>query len=319
MRTTGTITSRCFSSHTEMFLKARKPSTNPQFRSLLQKAVRRGYSDVVARVLWALEDLGDDRWTRSRLAVIAAEECWTQLSSLEPRTTLNERVRFLQNVAEAEKQKDAAGLGTLAYGASELDDSVFDGTEDDRTIKILAAAIKRPDDYWAWLTGRARDNGVAWQVQKMQSFVPRATWPWDKAFILASAYLAVERGTTLPNYIGKTSGEFPFWVAIDKHTDEGKLALREAARRHRCSSRKLNWVSYYCEGANVNSLGESRWWMKEKKWRLGRVGLTTIEADELWNSVKDTISDIVREQAEQLKAKILQANDSSHSPMAKRP
>lgn len=287
-----------------MFLKARKPSTNPQFRSLLQKAVRRGHVDVVARVLGLLEGLGDRTWIRSRCAVITGEECWPYLRELDPNLTEAGRVRWLVQIAESVKFKDAAGLGTLAYVASEGDASVFDATENDRAIKIIAEGIKRPADFWNWLIEDGRAKGLSWQLQKMRSFVPWATWPWDKAFILASAYLASTSSVHEPARAEPSSVDFPYWVAIDKHTDEGKIALRAVAKKIGCPYRRLNWVSYYCESAVVNSLHDSPWWEREKQWRLGRVGLTPIQAEELWQTAKVHFCEAVRDHAEKLKAEI---------------
>lgn len=287
-----------------MFLKKRKQTTDPALRSLVQKAVRRGFSNVAKNALVCLEAVGDRSWIRSRSAVIAAEECWPLLSELESKSTITARIPWLARIAETEKHKDAAGLGTLAYIVSEDDLSAYDGTEDDRTIKIVAEGIKRPDDYWNWLVEKGRKNGVAWNVQKIRSFVPWATWPWDKAFIFASAFLVVERVGSICTHIGCTNGEFPYWVAIDKHTDEGKIALRAVAKRLGYSYRQLNWVSYYCESARVNGLHESPWWEKEKRWRLERVGLTTIEAEDLWHSARTLISEAVHDDAEALRSRI---------------
>lgn len=287
-----------------MFLKARRSSTNPRFRSLLQKAVRRGNVEVVKRVLILLEKLGDRTWIRSRCAVIGAEECWPLLCELDPNLSEAGRARWFTQIAESTKFKDAAGLGTLAYIASEGDDSVFDGTEEDRLIRIVAEGIKRPSDYWNWVIEEGRSKGLSWQIQKMRSFVPWATWPWDKAFILATALLTNNRVEHRSEAIEKVGGDFPYWVAIDKHTDEGKIALKAVAKRVGCPYRRLNWVSYYCESAVVNDLNGSLWWEREKRWRLGRVGLTPNEADELWQSARAHFYDAVSSDAEKLKAEI---------------
>ncbi len=222
----------------------------------------------------------------------------------DPNLTESGRVRWLVQIAESTKFKDAAGLGTLAYVASEGDPSVFDGTENDRAIKMLAEGIKRPGDFWNWLIENGRAKGSSWQLQKMRSFVPWATWPWDKAFILTSAFLTSTCAEHEPVRAEADSSDFPYWVAIDKHTDEGKIALREVAKKIGCPYRRLNWVSYYCESALVNSLHDSPWWEREKRWRLGRVGLTPIEAEQLWQSAKVHFCDAVRVHADKLKTEI---------------
>lgn len=114
---------------------------------------------MVTQVLRSLEKLGDQRWIRSRCAVIGAEECWPYLHDLDPNLSESGRSRWLLKIAESIKFKDAAGLGTLAYVASKGDLSVLDGSNDDRAIKIIAAAIKRPDDYWNWLIEIGRTKG----------------------------------------------------------------------------------------------------------------------------------------------------------------
>lgn len=261
---------------------------------------------MVTQVLRSLEKLGDQRWIRSRCAVIGAEECWPYLHDLDPNLSESGRSRWLLKIAESIKFKDAAGLGTLAYVASKGDLSVLDGSNDDRAIKIIAAAIKRPDDYWNWLIEIGRTKGISWQVTKVRSFVPWATWPWDKAFIFAAAYLSTvsDPSDIQPTPIEIDQSDFPFWVAIDKHTDEGKIALRTVAKKIGCPYRQLNWVSYYCESATVNGLRYSPWWEREKQWRLHSVGLNSAEAEQLWSSARIEFKQAVEEYAEILRDQI---------------
>jgi hypothetical protein len=63
-------------------------------------------------------------------------------------------------------------------------------------------------------------------------------------------------------------------------------------------------VHYYCESARLNRLHESLWWEREKRWRLGRVGLTAVAAEELWQSAQPSIAEAVHKDAEKLKEKI---------------
>ena len=79
------------------------------------------------------------------------------------------------------------------------------------------------------------------------------------------------------------SSEFPYWVALDKHTPEGKLVLTRVAKEVNSSHRKLIWSSFYCESACVNRLMPSPWWDAEKTWRLRRAGLSVSGAEELWS------------------------------------
>lgn len=290
-----------------VYIKPRRSSTDSHLRSLVQKAVRRGCPSVTRAALLLLQAHEDDRWIRSRSAVLSAEECWPLLASMERKASLDKRIEWIVDIARREKYKDAAGLGTLAYAASEDDQSVFDGSEDDSVIRVLAAGLRRPDDYWPWLMGEAEQIGLVRQVEAIRGFVSWPTWPWDKAFVHATALLAVREPGRQPKVVvtQDRAVEFPFWAAIDKHTDEGKTALRTLAKSVGCTYRQLNWVSYYFESAVVNLLGPSRWWAKERTWRLNKVGLSVNDAEDLWTRMRQQMSEMVFEPADQLRRKLL--------------
>ena len=287
-----------------MFLRKAKETTDPHLRSLVQKAFRRGYGTLVRQALEVLHGNGDARWIRSRAAVLAAEECWSMLSNLPLKATPSSRINWISSLATKSKFKDAAGLGTLAYVASNDDLSVYGGTEDDRAIRVLAAALKRPNDYWAWALKEAESIGCHETVRKLQSFVAWPTWPWDKAFVFAVAFLTIHNKSVIVTSIDEPKADFPYWVAIDKHTAEGKAALRAAAKVVGCSYRQINWVSYYLESAQVNALGASPWWIKEQNWRLRKVGLSVSEAQDLWKKAREIVSVEVTQVAAILKQKI---------------
>jgi hypothetical protein len=59
------------------------PNTHQDCRSLLQKAVRRGESDLVVKVVDHLYEIGDIRWLKQRVGVIIAEECWPLMGKWE--------------------------------------------------------------------------------------------------------------------------------------------------------------------------------------------------------------------------------------------
>src|SRR5436309_9200705 len=106
-----------------MFLKRPKASTDQRVRSLLQKAARRGYVQVVDRAVVRLDASGDKTWLRSRAIVITFEECWPLAGSLSIDSGLSSKRIALLRVTEAAKQKDAAGLGALAHAYQEGDHS----------------------------------------------------------------------------------------------------------------------------------------------------------------------------------------------------
>ena len=123
--------------------------TDARYRSLLQKAVRRGHADLVYTTSALLESLSSKEkdWYRTRTAIIAFEECWPLGSQLNFNRKFHSKVAALIKVTRALKNKDASGLGYLAYALYQGDTSVYSGTPADRHIKIVARAIQRPDDY----------------------------------------------------------------------------------------------------------------------------------------------------------------------------
>ncbi len=289
-----------------MYLKKKRDSTDPHLRSLVQKAVRRGYGRVAKAALAALLSNGDGRWIRSRAAVMSAEECWPSLLNLESKSLPSAKVDWISALALTRKQKDAAGLGSLAFAASEEDLSVFNDSEDDRVVRIVAAGIRRSEEYWSWILREEEARGKTGGVQKIRSFMAWPTWPWDKAFVMASAYLFVHGEAKAVEQLDdeELRSAFPFWIAIDKHTAEGKVALRKVAKIVGCTYRQLNWTSYYLESARVNALSPSHWWQKERLWRLGSVGLLVAQAEELWSSAHQLMASEVEPYARLLEKKL---------------
>jgi len=84
--------------------------TDQVMRSLLQKAVRRGNTEMVNSVLHYFIQTGQDKWIRNRLAVITAEECWPYLNKVN----YSSLTYHYNQLTTAIKNKDAAGLGSVA-------------------------------------------------------------------------------------------------------------------------------------------------------------------------------------------------------------
>lgn len=284
-----------------MFLKAPRASTDQRVRSLLQKAARRGHVDVVdAAVTW-LDRNGDATWLRSRTVIITFEECWPLAASLVIDRELASKRNALSRATRATKQKDAAGLGALAYAFHEGDQSMVECVPDVRTLKMVAEALKRPKEFFEWARGQNGADQAADIVRFAQRYLSVATWPWDKACILGGALLAVLAPVPHLPSAEPPCDEFPYWVALDKHTPEGKSSLREIAKQLNSSYRKLIWAGFYCESAAVNNLLPSPWWEAEKKWRLRRAELSPESAEELWGRVRPVLSEHLKERAITLK------------------
>lgn len=291
-----------------MYLKRRKASTDPRLRSLLQKAVRRGDADIVVFTIRRLFALGDKTWLRSRAAVITFEECWPLADRLMLAPGEASKIQILKDVAYSEKQKDAAGLGAMAYAYHEGDTSMQEYVDDARSVRLVSEALSRPQQFFDWALNQAEGERATRIVRNAQKYLAAATWGWDKTCILAGAFLATREGIPLVRYCKSTAAQrFPFWAALDKHTPQGKQALRKVCAYIGASYRQVIWASFYCESAATNALSPSPWWEMEKTWRLNKAGLSAGSAAELWASVRPMLERELASEAKDLQAQIASA------------
>jgi hypothetical protein len=200
----------------------------------------------------------------------------------------------------AAKQKDAAGLGALAYVYHEGDRSMLDCVPEQYTLRLVAEALKRPREFFEWVLSRSKAERSTNAILAAQRYLAVATWQWDKACILAGALLAVMEDT-LTCAADKPTDEFPYWVALDKHTPEGKVALADVAKQINAPYRHLIWASFYFESACVNRLLPSIWWEAERTWRLGRAGLSLRAAEDLWLRARPIVRQHLEDEAASLK------------------
>lgn len=276
-----------------MFLKALKVSTDPCLRSLLQKAARRAHEDVVRRVATRLHELGDRAWLRSRAVVITFEECWPRAADLAVTAEYASREAALVAVTLSVKNKDAAGLGALAWAYHEGDRSMVDLVPDPWALRVVGEGIARPKDYLGWAGAQAAPGDATRVVEAAGRYLAAATWGWDKACILAGAFLAAKCPTPIarPEVTRAPDGSFPLWVALDKHTPDGKRALRILASDLGVSYRRLIWSGFYYESAVVNAMMPSPWFAAERRWRLRKTGLTEEAAARLWERARQRLPD----------------------------
>jgi hypothetical protein len=205
-------------------------------------------------------------------------------------------------VTNVAKQKDAAGLGALAHAYHEGDRTMLASVPDERMLKIVSGALERPKAFFEWVSGVNRSQQSMDIIRMAQQYLPVASWPWDKACILAGALLATTSEIPPIESIEPPSEEFPYWVALDKHTAEGKVALRDIAKQMKSSYRQLIWTSFYCESARVNKLSLSPWFDSERSWRLRRAGLSFDSAGHLWSRAKPLVSQRLNTESLSLKA-----------------
>jgi hypothetical protein len=291
-----------------MFLKKIKSTTDPRLRSLLQKAVRRGADDVVKETIRNLIALGDQTWLRSRAAVITFEESWPLAQYLVLTREHQTKEDALLRVSHATKQKDAAGLGALAFALHEGDHSMMDFVPSKLAINIVSEAINRPTAFFSWATSQCTSSESQSVVTAARDYIAAATWGWDKATILAGGFLAASNGVPILPKSNVNSNNFPYWVALDKHTPEGKEVFRKVSAQYKISYRQLIWASFYCESAYVNALEPSPWFEAERDWRLRKTGLNFQTAMDLWNFIRPSISSELSSAAQELCLKVERRN-----------
>ena len=275
--------------------------TEARYRSLLQKAVRRGHVDLVYTTSALLASLSpkERKWYRTRTAIITFEECWQLGGELIFNRKFHSKVAALIKVTRATKSRDASGLGYLAYALIEGDTSVLNGTPYDKHIKTIANAIKRPDDFWQWITSRKKSAKQPELVENALRFKQEGS-PRDKAVIQSAAYLAVTGETPSRRELQPSDQTFPFWIVFDMHSPEGKLVMRDVSRDLHIPLPQLEWTCFYFEGAKTSGEIPSRWWDRHCRWHFQKVGLPPDEAHLLWEPAKPQVLEALADEGRQL-------------------
>jgi hypothetical protein len=274
-------------------------STDQISRSLLQKAIRRGNVKMTKLAIGSILQNNDFAWLRNRLGVITFEECWSYGSEVTFDKDEDVITQHLLNIAKTIKNKDAAGLGSLGYTLSQGDTSVLSGCSYDKNIKIISEAVKRPKDFWNWIRNQSDDKNRQVFIESAYEGFKKAGWLWDKAFTQAAAYLALTDGVPDVKYSEPDeSNEFPFWISIDKHTKEGKSAIRQAAKQIGLAPQTALHIAFYLESAKCNAIEESFWWKREFDWRMKKLEISAEEASSFWNQLQPIVIKLLKTEVE---------------------
>jgi hypothetical protein len=282
-----------------------KPKTaiDDRYRSLLQKAVRRGHVDLVITVGAYVEAAADPQWFERRTDLIALSECWPLSGSIAFTRAAHSKLAALARVARARKDRDAVGLGFLAYALARGDRSVLAATEDDRAVRLLAQAVQRPSQFWEWIAsqpcGEDRRHLIA-HAGRLGS----GDRPHDQAVAQAAAYLALSAPLPQAPAEPPAQGAFPYWVVFDRHTAAGKRALRDVARDLHLKADHLEWCCYYYEGSVANAEAPSPWWPRYCRWGFDRCGLHPDEAPLLWEPARVQLAEALSGDGRALQAEI---------------
>jgi hypothetical protein len=282
---------------------------DPRYRSLLQKAVRRGHANLVMTLSSLIGLLGpvEKRWFSQQTAIMAFRMCWPLAPGLNYTRHFHSRVAAMAKVARSVKNQDAAGLGAMAHAFYKGDFSVLDDSANDRIIRIVSSGIERPDDFWAWVDDGFGDGADERNKSGQQSIL----WPrgknatlFDRAVIHAAAYLAM---TTDPPTLSRADSEddrFPYWVAFDHHTREGRRVLIDISRDLHIPLSQLRWILFYFEGSRTQKRVSSVWWDRYCRWRFKKAGLVPEQAHLIWQSARPQLMAALAEDARHLHREI---------------
>ena len=282
-----------------------RSAVDDRYRSLLQKAVRRGHPELVYAASALIESMGlhSKAWFEMRAASIVFGECWPLGAEMVFTKRFFSKVAALIRVTHACKARDATGLGFLAYALAQNDSTVLTQMPDDRAVKLVAKAIRHPADFWEWVTAQGTDAQRQAVVAHARQYGEGGR-PHDKAVAQAAAYLAVSAPLPEPSPALPADTPFPYWVVFDRHTSAGQRVLRDVARDLHIPLPQLEWCFYYFEGAVANAEAPSPWWHHYCQWHFDRIDLPAQEAHLLWEPAKVQIADALAEDSHRLQTEI---------------
>lgn len=261
-----------------------------RFRSLLHKAARRGHSEWVFTTSALIERMGAEAvaWFKARTAAVVFAECWPMGAELLFTKGIHGYVAALIRLAVHQKNRDATGLGLLAYALDKGDTTVLDGRSDDKPLRWLARGIRRPSGFWGWGIEHAAGGDQRAFIES--AFRLRDSGrPHDRVVAMAAAYLALTTCPPAAPPAPPLEEGFPFWVVFDRHTAEGQRALRDVARDLHIPLHQLEWALFYYEGSVANAEAESPWWRAYCRWHFRRVALLPEETYLLWEPAREQL------------------------------
>lgn len=273
-------------------------NTHALYRSLLQKAVRRGDEELVFITASFLRDRSYfKREQFDRLVTeITFEECWPLGADLIFNKLFHSGVAALVKVARSLKARDALGLGFLSHALFRGEKSVLAGDRRDREIKIIANALGRPDEFWHWVEGQV-DKSVSRLLVENASQAKLGGSALERSVLKSAAFLAVSGNRPRLQTAPTSGADFPYWVVFDHHTAHGRRALRDVSRDLHIPPPQLAWCCFYFEGGRTNGSVESLWWDRMCHWYFHKVELPLEEAHLLWEPAKEQVIAALGEEA----------------------
>jgi hypothetical protein len=283
------------------------PVTDVHYRSLLNKAVRRGHVELVLTLSAMVAGAGEGERHRfaARVVGIVFFECWPLAALLRINRRFHSKVAALVQTARSVKNREAAGLGQLAWHVAEGARVPPGAQAEDRPLRMVAQALRRPEDFWAWAQRQEPADAARRQLVAQAHRYRRVGTLRERAVTSAAACLAAEAPVPPIRPAATTPGPFPYWVALDVHTPEGRRTYHDIARDLHIPLEMLEWVGYHLENAVPDRLQQpAPWWDRLCRWRLGRLGLTPAEAPLLWEPARLQIQEALLEESEALRKRV---------------
>jgi hypothetical protein len=272
-----------------------------RYRSLLHKTARRGYSEWIFTTSALIDAMGARAaaWFETRSAVMVLAECWPLSAEMRFTKGIHSKVAALVRLAAHQKNRDATGLGFLAYVLDKGDASALEASPGEKPLRWLARAIRNPSGFWSWVFDHTAGKGRKTLIDNAFRFRDGGR-PHDQAVAMAAAYLALTQSPLEIRPAPMPEEAFPFWVVFDRHTAAGKRVLKDTARDLHIPLPQLEWAYFYFEGSASNAEASSPWWRAYCRWHFRKVGLLPEEIHLLWEPARAQMITALAEDSQRL-------------------
>ena len=224
-------------------------------RNLMSRAIRRGHPDIVLKAFGFLKGVGDDAWLAQRSYPVLLEDCW--MSGKIPSADVG--IEALKKVALAVKNRDAQGLGFLAFHYAS-DPSVLNFCPgEEKAVKVVAAALDRTEAFFSWAGKHCHLPESRTYVQNIFQICGERG-RWEKAVLCAAAYLCA---TARDKFYGKKAEktlDLPLWAVFDRQTDSGKKYLGQFISEKGIPSETVFLAHHYTQTSMINESEGEFWW-----------------------------------------------------------
>jgi hypothetical protein len=283
-----------------------EPSVYELERSLLQKAVRRGNESVIEVVFKYLLLNDNKSWLKKRLVVMGYEECWTFANRINLNCSNYELLQQYKTLARTIKNKNADGLADLARKLNEYEYSALVGNEEEKkAIQSVANAMIYPDQFWEWIRSQPKYSDNKQRIEQARKDVNKKTIPDDSSMMYAAAYLAVKYPIPETQSMEPDNDEdFPYWIAVDKHTSVGREIYIEACNSINIMPMRGMHLGFYLEGGVCNKVVNSPFWDHMVNWYLNHIGYAMEEAKDQWEKLKPVLIELTKETVSEMLDKI---------------